>query len=53
MTAHAYGLASPAEVDDWAALGVERLIVRPWTRSRDAVSRLAAFAEEYGVGSTP
>jgi probable F420-dependent oxidoreductase len=52
VTAHAYELASPGEVDDWAALGVERLIVRPWTRSRDAVSRLAAFADEYGVRST-
>ncbi|PRX69003.1 putative F420-dependent oxidoreductase [Nonomuraea fuscirosea] len=50
VTAHAYALAGPDEVDGWAALGVERLIVRPWTRSRDAVSRLSAFAAEYGVG---
>ncbi|MEV5895346.1 TIGR03619 family F420-dependent LLM class oxidoreductase [Nonomuraea fuscirosea] len=50
VTAHAYALAGPDEVDGWVALGVERLIVRPWTRSRDAVSRLSAFAAEYGVG---
>ncbi|MGN9838220.1 TIGR03619 family F420-dependent LLM class oxidoreductase [Nonomuraea sp. H19] len=52
VTAHAYALASPDEVPAWAALGVERLIVRPWTRSRDAVSRLASFAAEYGVKSS-
>ncbi len=50
VTAHAYELGGPDEVAGWAALGVERLIVRPWTRSRDAVSRLSAFAAEYGVG---
>ncbi|MFI6483984.1 TIGR03619 family F420-dependent LLM class oxidoreductase [Nonomuraea sp. NPDC050663] len=49
VTAHAYDLASPGEVGEWAALGVERLIVRPWKRSRDAVDGLAAFAREYGV----
>ena len=49
VTAHAYALAGPEEVAAWAALGVERLIVRPWARSRDAVSRLAAFAADYGV----
>ncbi|MEV0588274.1 TIGR03619 family F420-dependent LLM class oxidoreductase [Nonomuraea sp. NPDC050310] len=53
VTAHAYELASPEEVGRWAALGVERLIVRPWRRSRDAVARLAAFAAEYGVARTP
>ncbi|MCF6472069.1 TIGR03619 family F420-dependent LLM class oxidoreductase [Nonomuraea sp. MG754425] len=49
VTAHAYALGSPGEVADWAALGVERLIVRPWTRGRDAVSRLAAFATDYDL----
>ncbi|MFC4013538.1 TIGR03619 family F420-dependent LLM class oxidoreductase [Nonomuraea purpurea] len=49
VTAHAYELSSPDEVAAWAALGVERLIVRPWRRGREAVSRLAAFAAEYGV----
>ncbi|MEU4228405.1 TIGR03619 family F420-dependent LLM class oxidoreductase [Nonomuraea sp. NPDC026600] len=51
VTAHAYSLASPDEVADWAGLGVDRLIVRPWKRSRDAVSSLAAFAADYGVTS--
>ncbi|MEU7828332.1 MULTISPECIES: TIGR03619 family F420-dependent LLM class oxidoreductase [unclassified Nonomuraea] len=51
VTAHAYSLASPEEVADWAELGVDRLIVRPWKRSRDAVSSLATFASEYGVTS--
>ncbi|MGA5758492.1 TIGR03619 family F420-dependent LLM class oxidoreductase [Nonomuraea bangladeshensis] len=50
VTAHAYALGSPEEVPAWAALGVERLIVRPWTRGRDAVAALTAFAARYGVG---
>ncbi|MEV5558790.1 TIGR03619 family F420-dependent LLM class oxidoreductase [Nonomuraea wenchangensis] len=50
VTAHAYALGPPEEVPAWAALGVERLIVRPWTRGRDAVAALAAFADRYGVG---
>ncbi|MGW5157454.1 TIGR03619 family F420-dependent LLM class oxidoreductase [Nonomuraea wenchangensis] len=49
VTAHAYALGSPEEVPAWAALGVERLIVRPWTRGRDAVAALTAFAGRYGV----
>ena len=52
VTAHAYELASPDEVAVWAGLGVERLIVRPWTRGRDAVSRLTTFATDYGVRNT-
>ncbi|MFC5181075.1 TIGR03619 family F420-dependent LLM class oxidoreductase [Actinomadura harenae] len=47
ITAHAYALEDPAEVDEWAALGVDRLIVRPWRRSRDAVEAVAAFAETF------
>ncbi|MEW9547748.1 TIGR03619 family F420-dependent LLM class oxidoreductase [Nonomuraea sp. NPDC050783] len=50
VTAHAYALGPPEEVPAWAALGVERLIVRPWTRGRDAVAALSAFAGRYGVG---
>jgi probable F420-dependent oxidoreductase len=49
VTAHAYELGSPGEVAVWERLGVERLIVRPWARGRDAVSRLTAFAGEYGL----
>ncbi|MEV4475722.1 TIGR03619 family F420-dependent LLM class oxidoreductase [Nonomuraea sp. NPDC049504] len=49
VTAHAYELGSPDEVAEWAALGVERLIVRPWTRGRDAVAHLTRFATAYGL----
>ncbi|TDE19885.1 TIGR03619 family F420-dependent LLM class oxidoreductase [Nonomuraea mesophila] len=49
VTAHAYAPASPGEVAAWEALGVERLIVRPWTRGRDAVAGLAGFAADHGL----
>ncbi|MEU4831821.1 LLM class flavin-dependent oxidoreductase, partial [Streptosporangium sp. NPDC023615] len=44
ITAHAYGLAGPEEVPRWEALGVDRMIVRPWRRGRDAVAALETFA---------
>ncbi|MCG5211680.1 TIGR03619 family F420-dependent LLM class oxidoreductase [Streptosporangium sp. KLBMP 9127] len=44
VTVHAYDLSGPGEIDRWAALGVDRLIVRPWRNSREAVPRLTAFA---------
>lgn len=47
ITAHAYALEGPDEVAAWAALGVDRLIVRPWRRSRDAVEATTAFAEIF------
>ncbi|MEU7988072.1 TIGR03619 family F420-dependent LLM class oxidoreductase [Streptosporangium canum] len=46
VTAHAYELAGPAEISRWEGLGVDRMIVRPWRRSRDAVAGLAAFAAD-------
>ncbi|WP_084959057.1 TIGR03619 family F420-dependent LLM class oxidoreductase [Thermoactinospora rubra] len=46
-TVHAYALASPGEIPAWEALGVDRLIVRPWRRSRDAVTALERFAADY------
>lgn len=49
ITVHAYELSGPEEVREWAALGVDRLIVRPWTRTREAVGALRRFAAEYGV----
>lgn len=49
VTVHAYSLASPAEVPAWEALGVDRLIVRPWGRSRDAVQALITFARAHGL----
>ncbi|MFC4906348.1 TIGR03619 family F420-dependent LLM class oxidoreductase [Actinomadura gamaensis] len=47
ITAHAYELRDPGEVAEWAELGVDRLIVRPWRRSRDAVEGATAFAEIF------
>ncbi|MCO5992238.1 TIGR03619 family F420-dependent LLM class oxidoreductase [Actinoallomurus rhizosphaericola] len=49
ITVHAYELAGPEEVGAWAALGVDRLIVRPWTRTREALDGLRGFAAEYGI----
>ncbi|WP_336211400.1 TIGR03619 family F420-dependent LLM class oxidoreductase [Nonomuraea sp. LPB2021202275-12-8] len=49
VTVHAYESASPDEVASWAALGVDRLIVRPWTRTRDAVAALTAFAADHDL----
>ncbi|GAA2447756.1 TIGR03619 family F420-dependent LLM class oxidoreductase [Actinomadura vinacea] len=53
ITVHAYGLSGPAEVADWEALGVDRLIVRPWRRTGEAAGRLAAFAADHGLRPTP
>jgi probable F420-dependent oxidoreductase len=49
ITVHAYELSGPDEVADWEVLGVDRLIVRPWSRTGEAAERLAAFAADYGV----
>ncbi|WP_067482214.1 TIGR03619 family F420-dependent LLM class oxidoreductase [Actinomadura hibisca] len=49
ITVHAYELSGPDEVAEWERLGVDRLIVRPWTRTREAADRLAAFATDYGL----
>lgn len=49
VTAHAYELSGPEEVAAWRELGLDRLIVRPWRRSRDAAEGLARFAAEYEV----
>lgn len=37
------------DVDAWEAAGVDRLIVTPWTRSREAVESLAPFAAAVGL----
>ncbi|MFC6934871.1 LLM class flavin-dependent oxidoreductase [Actinomadura yumaensis] len=52
ITVHAYELSGPDEIDDWERLGVDRLIVRPWTRTREAAERLAAFAADHALTST-
>ncbi|MGI5168189.1 TIGR03619 family F420-dependent LLM class oxidoreductase [Spirillospora sp. CA-253888] len=49
VTVHAYELSGPGEVAEWERLGVDRLIVRPWTRTREAAGRLESFAAEYGL----
>lgn len=49
VTVHAYELSSPGEIPAWERLGADRLIVRPWTRSRDAVPALERFAADYGL----
>lgn len=49
VTVHAYELSSPEEIPAWEELGVDRLIVRPWTRSRDAVAALERFADAYDI----
>ncbi len=38
-----------ADLDDWEAAGVDRLIVTPWERSRDAVDGLTRLAAEVGL----
>jgi probable F420-dependent oxidoreductase len=40
-------VAEPADVERWEAAGVDRLIVVPWERSRDAVAGLERFADTY------
>ena len=39
-------LTTVADVERYAAAGVDRALVRPWKRSSDAVSSLRRFAEE-------
>ena len=49
-----YCLGGPVDsVDDverWAALGVTRLIISPWRRSKEAIDGLRHFAETIGTG---
>lgn len=39
-------VASPDDVDLWEEAGVDRLIVAPWRRSREAIDGLRRFADE-------
>lgn len=41
----------PAVVDDYAAAGVDRVVVRPWRKGRDALRNLQHVAQALGVGS--
>ena len=38
------------DVARWADLGVDRLIMSPWTRSSTAIDELRAFAPSIGLG---
>ena len=49
ITVHAYELSGPEEVAEWERLGVDRLIVRPWRRSKEALDKIADFAATYGI----
>ncbi|MEU6379382.1 TIGR03619 family F420-dependent LLM class oxidoreductase [Streptomyces sp. NPDC046909] len=49
ITVSAFELSGPDEVEEWEALGVDRLIVRPYTRTTGAVDDLRVFAERYGI----
>lgn len=49
ITVSAFETRGPEELDEWAALGVDRLIVRPYRRTTNAVEQLRVFAEQYGV----
>ncbi|MCU1378000.1 MAG: luciferase family protein [Acidimicrobiales bacterium] len=39
-------VTGPADVERYAEAGVDRLLVKPWPRSRDAIDSLRRFAEE-------
>jgi hypothetical protein len=40
-------VADDAEVEAFAAAGVDRLIVVPWRRSPEAVEAIGSFAERF------
>jgi len=39
----------PDDVARWAEVGVDRLIVKPWARTREALDGLRAFADRVGL----
>ncbi len=43
-------VASPDDVARWEELGVTRLIVAPWARSREAVDGMRRFADQMDLG---
>jgi probable F420-dependent oxidoreductase len=42
-------LREPGDVERFAAAGVDRLVVSPWRRSRDAVEGLRRYADRVGL----
>lgn len=43
-------VAGPGDVERWQKAGVDRLLVAPWSRSREAAGGLRRFAELVGLG---
>jgi probable F420-dependent oxidoreductase len=41
---------STGDVARWAEIGVTRLIISPWRRSKEAIGGMQQFAEEIGTG---
>ena len=41
-------LGEPGDWERWQDAGVYRVIVSPWSRSRDAVESLQRFADQWG-----
>ena len=39
-------IAAPADVERYAEAGIDRVIVRPWTSSKDAIDGIRRFADE-------
>jgi probable F420-dependent oxidoreductase len=44
-------IASPADVDRYAEARVDRVLVRPWARSKEALEGMRRFAGELGLDS--
>jgi probable F420-dependent oxidoreductase len=43
------GVNGPEDVQRWEETGVDRLIVSPWSRSREAIDGLRRFSEHVGL----
>jgi hypothetical protein len=39
-------VAAPGDVERYAEAGVDRVIVRPWQRSKEAIDGIRRFADE-------
>ncbi len=44
-------MTSAADVGRWDDLGVTRLIVSPWARSREAIDGMRRFADLVGLSA--
>jgi probable F420-dependent oxidoreductase len=52
ITVSVFEMAGPEEVRAWEELGVDRIIVRPYTRTTGAIDGLRDFASAYGLAPT-